>query len=115
MKLITIIRPRGDGTVSLKGLDGNTYIFEREGADLSCEIAHKPTVVHAIQTGNFYPATEGDEAAADQLMADEDGAPDDVGAPPAEPDAPKPAAKRGRPKKVVAAQPADAPHVEPDQ
>ena len=77
MKLITTIQPRADGSVRLQGLDGIEYPFEREGNDLAGEIEHKPTILHAIGSGNFYPATEADEQEAQALLDEFVDTPDD--------------------------------------
>lgn len=61
MKLQTSIKPRASGTVTLAGLNGVSYIFEKDvdGA-LVCDVDHDATVAVALETGNFFPSDEGD-------------------------------------------------------
>lgn len=74
MKLQTSIQPRRDGTVILKGHDGQNYVFAAdEEGELTCEVKHEPTVAHALAGGLFYPADAQDVPLASDLVAALDG------------------------------------------
>lgn len=119
MKLLTTIQPRRDGTVTLAGKDGASYVFKDDGAGvLVCDIADEATIAHALALGTFEPAEEADFQKAEELLqaatatddeADADGGDDDgdddvdfdappveAGTPPApvEPTAPAPRRRR---------------------
>ncbi len=75
MLLATDIKPRRDGTVTVRGLDGQNYTFSGEA--MQCEIGHEPTLVHLLKLEGFFPLGEADEDEALRLVGqqadDEDG------------------------------------------
>ncbi len=117
MKLSTSIPPRRDGTVRVRGLDDQTYIFTPgDDVEMVGTIEHEPTVAFLLQGGLFYPADPGDYEAALRLAgADEDEPEEDdkdddeagASALPVEANTPPvaaPARRRGRPPRAAAAQ-----------
>ena len=80
MKLQTEILPRRDGKLTVKALDGETLVFEKDAAGiLTGEVSDPATLEHLLRTGNFYPANEGDFQAAEALIAQPDPDADDEG------------------------------------
>lgn len=80
MKLTTSIKPRRDGTVTLAGKDGKSYVFvDADGSgELTCEIEHEATLTMALASGNFNPTNLSDVPAATKLLdADVDPEDDD--------------------------------------
>lgn len=78
MKLHTSIQPRRDGTVNVKGLDGQPYAFTRDDdGELACEIEHEPTLAFLLASENFYPANAEDHGRAVAIVAPEAGADED--------------------------------------
>ena len=81
MKLQTSIPLRKDGTVTLAGLDGKSYVFKAdESGDVVCDVEDAETLAHALQTENFWPADEEAYSEAEALLqqaaakkAEEDG------------------------------------------
>lgn len=65
MKLLTHIKPRASGTVTLKGDDGAELVFvaDEEGL-LVCDVTHEPTVARLLTMENFEPYDEADYDAA---------------------------------------------------
>jgi hypothetical protein len=118
MKLSTSIPPRRDGTVRVRGLDEQVYVFTPgDDGEMVGTIEHEPTVAFLLQGGLFYPADPSDYETALRLAGsgdDDDGEPDDddgvadLSAPPVEantpPVVPAPARRRGRPPRSAAAQ-----------
>lgn len=91
MLLATDIKPRRDGTVTVHGLDGQTYTFAGEA--MQCDISHEPTLVHLLRLEGFFPLGEADEDEALRLIGqrapDEDAdATEDDDAQDADPNAP---------------------------
>ena len=69
MKLVTDVKPRGDGTVTATA--GETrYVFSA-GADgrLAAEVANEDHAMLLLDTGNFYPEIEDDTDPADEADA----------------------------------------------
>lgn len=65
MKLMTSIKPRRDGAVEVRGLDGTHYTFKADqGGELVCDIDHGPTVNHLLAGHQFAPYDERDFGAA---------------------------------------------------
>lgn len=65
MKLTTDIKPRKDGevTASVPGtpsVPGASYRFADKDGRLVADVAHDAHVAYLLDTGNFYPADEGD-------------------------------------------------------
>lgn len=81
MKLATSIPARKDGTVIVRGFDGEKYVFTREaeGDALTADVPHEETVSFLLAGGMFYPCDEKDYEQAIAL-AQSDG---DVQEPPA--------------------------------
>jgi len=109
MKLICELPARKDGTVLL-ALGDKEYVFKRSGASGALEgEVPEALALAALDTNHFYPATEEDEALAEQLDkargasgALEGKAPDDL---PHDPNAPPiegAAAKKKQPAKAKA-------------
>ena len=105
MNLHTSIPPRKDGTVRVAGLNGVSYVFERDadGEELTAAVDHEPTAAHLLSSGMFYPASPADytDALALTVPSPDNGGegfgPDDEGngLPVEAKTAPKPAAKTG--------------------
>jgi hypothetical protein len=100
MKLICSLTPRSDGTVVLH-MGATAIVFSRGSSiDLEGDVPDD-IVLEALATGNFYPATEDDEALAlkMQVARDKSDGVDADGELPHDPDAPPvegATAKRGR-------------------
>jgi hypothetical protein len=63
MKLLTTIKPRRDGTVSVVGEDGQKYVFQPDaemGGALTCEVTDQSTVARLLVLGDFEPADPDD-------------------------------------------------------
>lgn len=63
MKLLTTIKPRRDGTVSVVGEDGQNYVFKPDaemGGALTCEVTDQSTVARLLVLGDFEPANPDD-------------------------------------------------------
>ncbi|CAN7343880.1 hypothetical protein LJR074_001966 [Acidovorax sp. LjRoot74] len=61
MKLQTAIKPRRDGTVTVQGLNGKTYVFQPdEFGELNADVEHEATVAHLLSLDSFLPADEAD-------------------------------------------------------
>ena len=88
MRLVSTVKARSDGTLSLLGASGAEYAFVRdEQGRLVGDVPDGADARAALLTGNFYPASEDDEARAAEWMAgdDDDGdMPADLSAPPVE-------------------------------
>lgn len=70
MKLQTSIKPRRDGTVRVVGLNGETYVFERDNeGEMSADVPHDATVAHLLDGGLFWPADEEDHSKALSLAS----------------------------------------------
>lgn len=80
MKLLTLIKPRNDGTVRVT-LDGNNYVFapEAKGAALTAEVENEDHIVRLLLTEQFEPADESDHEAAEALLSQVAGGDDDQG------------------------------------
>ncbi|THJ32405.1 hypothetical protein E8K88_11945 [Lampropedia aestuarii] len=69
MKLMSSLVPRKDGTV-LFAFGAATYKFLPAGQGQTVADVDDPEAVrHALATGNFYPASEEDEDAAEALLS----------------------------------------------
>lgn len=70
MLLLTTIKPRRDGTVTLRSRDGTGYVFKpNEHGDLVAEVGDNEVIAAALLTGDFEPYDEADhQAAADLLL-----------------------------------------------
>jgi hypothetical protein len=78
MKLLTHIKPRASGTVTLKGDDGAELVFIPDDQGLLvCDVTHEPTVARLLTMENFEPYDEADYDAAIALA--QSAAPDDEG------------------------------------
>jgi hypothetical protein len=61
MKVLTTIRPRGDGTVLFHGPDGKDVVFSGEpGGDLVAEAEDERILALLLANDNFQPADEAD-------------------------------------------------------
>ncbi len=70
MKLQTMIKPRREGAVRVKGIDGVDYVFTADAeGDLVCDVADEATVKHLLATNNFGPVEAQDMDAALRLTA----------------------------------------------
>lgn len=111
MRLETTIPPRTDGTVIARfGEDVYRFTSDNNGT-LACEVGNPEHVTFLLNTGNFYPASEADYAAATALLKqdedmeepadvyDDDDDDVDPNAAPIESETP-PAPRRGRRKKA---------------
>ncbi len=68
MKLQTTIKPRREGAVRVKGLDGADYVFAADAdGDLVCDVTDEATVKHLLATNNFGPVDVQDMDAALRL------------------------------------------------
>ena len=78
MKLLTHIKPRASGTVTLKGDDGAELVFTADDQGLLvCDVTHEPTVARLLTMENFEPYDEADYDAAIALA--QSAAPEDDG------------------------------------
>lgn len=69
MKLLTTIKPRGDGSVVLAGDDGREHFFVPDAAgNLVCEVPDEALVVRLLAAGNFEPADEVDFEKAESML-----------------------------------------------
>ena len=69
MKLLTTIKPRSNGTVTLAGADGAIYIFTAdETGALVCDVPDEALVARVLAAGTFEPADEADFAHAEALL-----------------------------------------------
>lgn len=90
MKLICSLPPRADGTVVLH-CGGAAIVFKRgSSVELEGDVPDDLALA-ALDTGNFYPATEDDEKAAATLQDARAKAPSSKAAPAPEPAHKKPA------------------------
>lgn len=73
MKLATEIKPRKDGKVIVSDLSGTVmYEFTPHPQDdgvMVGDVRDDKTVAHLLSTGNFFPASEKDDARAEKLLA----------------------------------------------
>lgn len=118
MKLLTTLKPRTDGTVTVRDAAGKPYVFKPDDAGvLVCEI-EDPALVGRLLAGEmFEPADEADHAQAELLLrsaigdegegdddgdddADFDGDPDKVPAGALPDEANTPPVAKARPRKV---------------
>lgn len=69
MKLLTTIKPRGNGTVIVRDSAGNAHVFKPDDAGaLVCEIEDQALVGRLLAGEMFEPADEADHQAAEALL-----------------------------------------------
>ena len=74
MKLATSIPARKDGTVIVRGFDGEKYVFTREAESdaLTADVPHEETVSFLLAGGMFYPCDEKDYEQALEMSRPKD-------------------------------------------
>ena len=75
MKLATTIAARKDGTVIVRGLDGEKYTFTHDDAcdDLTAEVPHDETASFLLAGGMFYPCDPQDYEQALEMAQPKEG------------------------------------------
>lgn len=73
MKLATEIPARRDGKLSIPDVSTGSVVYEftrhpKDQALMVGDVKDDKTVAHLLSTGNFFPASEKDDARAEQLL-----------------------------------------------
>jgi hypothetical protein len=70
MELQALIKPRANGTVILRGSEGQAFEFTANGhGDLVCDVDDEKAVANALACGNFQPYNDEDFEKAEALLA----------------------------------------------
>lgn len=80
MKLLTTIKPRTHGTVTVRDASGKPHVFTPDDAGvLVCEIEDHALIGRLLATEDFEPADAADHQAAEELLRAAVGQPGEFG------------------------------------